>query len=322
MIINTSPETQNNVGLHRRSKKQQSSVIKENLQLLLLALPAIIYYFVWQYLPMFGLVLAFKKLNYEKGILGGPWVGLENFKFFFASQDAWRITRNTVGYSITFIILNIVAAVTIALLMYEINRKFFIKFFQTTMILPRFMSWVIVGYITYAFLNPTHGIFNQMFNLLGISKVNWYADIKFWPFILIFAELWKGVGLNSIMYYASLMGADESLYESARMDGANRWQQTLHISIPHLVPLMTILGLLSLGNIFRGDFGLFYQIPMDIGILYPVTDIIDTYIYRGLSNGQYTVATAVGLFQSFVGLGCILMANWAVRKIDPEKSLF
>lgn len=305
-----------------KKRRTGSKMIRENIELLILALPAVIYFFVWHYLPMTGIILAFKNYTYEKGIFGSDWAGLKNFDYFFKSQDAWRLVRNTVGYSFTFIVLGIIAAVTVALLMFELDRKGLVKFFQTTMILPRFLSWVVVSFIVYSLLSPSNGFINHILSSFGIGEINWYSDSKYWPGILILVEVWKGIGMSSIMYYAALMGVDESLYEAAEIDGASRLQQTRYISIPSLIPLMTILGTLALGNIFRGDFGLFYQVPMDIGVLYPTTDIIDTYVYRGLRNSQYAMTTAVGLFQSVVGLCCILTANKIVKKIDPERALF
>jgi putative aldouronate transport system permease protein len=288
----------------------------------LLALPAILYFVLFHYLPMFGVVLAFKDYKYSEGIFGSDWVGLKNFRFFFTSQDAFRVTRNTVGYGFAFIVIGNIAAISVALLLYEIRNKIALKFYQTSMILPRFLSWVIVGYITYALLNPTMGALNQIMNFFGFQDIDWYANTKYWPFIIIAAETWKHVGLNAIIYYAALMSIDPELFEAARIDGAGRWRQIRTISIPSIVPLVTILAILAIGNLFRGDFGLFYQIPRDVGGLYPATDIIDTYVYRGLRQGDLGITAAVGLFQSAVGLILVTVTNWIVRKTKPENSLF
>ncbi|MNI37201.1 putative multiple-sugar transport system permease YteP [compost metagenome] len=190
------------------------------------------------------------------------------------------------------------------------------------MILPRFLSWVLVGYISYAILNPTMGALNQVLHGLGFTTFDWYADAKYWPFFLVAADIWKHVGLNSIIFYAALMGIDPELYEAARIDGASRWKQMKHISLPSIIPVVTIIALLAIGNVFRGDFGLFYQIPRDIGVLYPTTDIIDTYVYRGLRQGDFGITAAVGLFQSIVGLMLVFGSNWLVRKTRPENALF
>lgn len=296
--------------------------IKDNLELSVLVLPAIIFFLIFHYIPIFGIILAFKSYRYDLGIFGSKWIGLDNFKFFFTSQDAWRVTRNTVGYSFLFILTGILSAVIVALLLFELHRKLHVKIYQTIMILPRFLSWVIVSYISYIFLNPVSGVFNQILSLLGREPVSWYSETVYWPFILLFFNTWKHVGLDCIIYYAALMSIDNELFEAAKIDGANKWQQIRHISLPALVPIITIMGILAVGSIFKGDFGLFYQIPRDVGFLYPVTDIIDTYIYRGLRKGDIGQTTAVGLFQSLVGLILIITTNWIVKKVRPENALF
>ncbi len=307
------------------SNLKQSYIVRlfvDNFELLLLTLPGILYFFIFHYLPMFGVIIAFKNYKYNLGILGSKWVGFRNFEFFFTSQDALRITRNTVGYGAAFIVTGIVFGVIIALLLFEIKSRLATKIYQTTMILPHFLSWVIVGYITYILLNPISGVFNQILVFFGSEPIQWYSNPKYWPYILTLSNIWKGVGMGSIIYYAALMGIDASLYEAATIDGANKWQQTWNISIPSLAPLMTILSILAIGNLFRGDFGLFYSLPMDVGVLYPTTDVIDTYVYRGLRTGDISITSAVGLFQSVVGLGLVVTTNLIVKKINPENSLF
>lgn len=304
----------------RRPKKKRAG--KEHYELLLLALPALIYYFIMNYIPMFGIIIAFKDYKYNEGIFGSEWCGFNNFRFFFESQDAWRITRNTVGYGIIFIITGVVCGVAIALLLFEIRKKIALKTYQTVMILPNFLSWVIVSYITYILLNPALGVVNRVLEMLHIPAQDWYSDPKYWPFILTYSQTWKTVGMNSIMYYAALMAVDESLFEAASLDGANKWQQIRHISIPSLLPLVTILIINNMGSIFRGDFGLFYQVPRDVGALYPATDIIDTYVYRGLRTGDVGITSAVGFFQSFVGLFMVVGTNAVIRKIAPENAMF
>ena len=298
------------------------AIFKNNFELLILTIPALLGFFIFNYLPMFGVVLAFKEYNYRDGIFGSPWIGFENFKFFFESQDAWRVARNTVAYNATFIVVGIFSAVVIALLLYELSNRICIKVYQTAIILPRFLSWVIVSYITYILLNPKIGVFNQVLVWMGKEPIQWYAETKYWPVILTLTNIWKNVGLDSIIYFAALMGVDQELYEAAKIDGANRVKQIIHISIPSILPVMTILFVLAVGNIFGGDFGLFYQVSRDVGVLYPVTDIIPTYVFRGLTSGSYSMSTAVGLFQSVVGLILVVATNWIVKKIEPENSLF
>ena len=303
-------------------KQKGTNVIIENLELLLLVMPAIIYFIVFNYLPMFGLILAFKNYKYDLGILKSDWVGLKNFEFFFKSQDAIRITTNTVSYGIVFIITGIIFSVAVALLLYELKNKMAINFYQTAMILPNFLSWVIVGYISYILLDPRLGVLNQMLKAVGMQPLQWNSNPSYWPPILVLANLWKGIGMSCIVYYAALMGVDHSLYEAATIDGANKLKQIIHISIPSLIPLMTILSILAIGNLFRGDFGLFYQIPRDVGELYPTTDVIDTYVYRGLRTGDIGITSAVGLFQSIVGLVLVISTNAIVKKVNPENTMF
>lgn len=307
----------------KTSKKSGWKTFKDNAELSVLLIPGIILLILFAYIPMFGVIIAFKDYRNNLGIFGSKWVGFENFKFFFTSQDAWRILRNTVGYGIMFIVTGLIAAVFVAILLYEVKRKAALKFYQTTMILPHFLSWVIVGYITYVLLEPNLGIFNKIIRFFGGEGLQWYSEPKYWIFILPMVNLWKTIGLKCIMYYAALMGIDEQLFEAAQIDGASRLKQIWYITIPSLIPLMTILTILDVGNIIKGDFGLFYTIPRDVGLLYPTTDIIDTYVYRGLRTGDdIGITTAVGLFQSVVGLIMVVGTNLIVKKVSPENSLF
>jgi putative aldouronate transport system permease protein len=210
----------------------------------------------------------------------------------------------------------------LALLMFEVTNRKHIKIYQTITILPNFLSWVIVGYITYILFNSEHGVLNQFLLLIGANKIDWYSEPKYWPFILPIVNIWKGVGMNSLMYYATLISIDDSTYEASIIDGAGRWKQTIHISIPSLIPMMTILTIMSVGNIFRGDFGLFYQITRDVGALYPTTDVIDTYLYRGLRTGDVGITAAVGLFQSAVGFVVVVFTNYMVKKMEPDNAMF
>ncbi len=303
-------------------RRKTTESFRQNLSLLFLTVPALLYYFIFAYIPMFGAVIAFKDYKAPKGILGSAWNGLQNFEFFFTSQDAWRITRNTVGYALLFIAVNLISAVIVALMLNEVRNRKALKFYQTAMILPRFLSWVIVGYISYTILSPSMGILNQIIEFFGGTSVDWYSSPKYWPYILVITNTWKVIGLNCLMYYAALMGIDNSFYEAAEIDGANKIQQIIHISIPSIKSLMIVLTLLAFGNIFRGDFGLFYIIPRDIGLLYPATDIIDTYVYRGLRIGNLGITAAIGLFQSVVGFFMVVTMNWLVRKIEPDSALF
>lgn len=305
-----------------RRRHRRTQVFRYNSSLFLLALPAVLFFFIFCYVPMFGLIIAFKEYRYDLGILGSKFVWFQNFRYFFTSSDAWRLTRNTVLYAVTFIVTGTIFPILVSILLFELRSRIAVKFFQTVMILPRFLSWVIVGFITYIIFQPDVGVADQITQFLGLKQVGWYSAKGAWPFILVVVNLWKGIGMSSVMYYAVLVGVDESLFEAAEIDGASKLQKTRYISVPALVPLTVILLILSIGGLFRGDFGLFFQIPRDVGTLYPTTDIIDTYVYRGLRGGNLAVTAAVGLFQSLVGLVLIVVANATVRRVSAENSLF
>jgi len=302
--------------------RHQAIVFKKNWQLLILCIPALTAYILFQYVPMAGIVLAFKKYKYNLGIFGSEWVGFKNFEYLFKSPDLWRITRNTVGYSVAFLLVGLLVEVGIALLLYEIDNRKSLKFYQTYLQFPRFMSWVVVGFISYALFNPTYGVLNQLLSAVGVNRLDVYSKPSAWPIILVIFDQWKGAGTGMILYYAALMGIDHSLYEAAAIDGATRWQQTKYISIPSLASVATIRLILQIGNIFSGDFGLFYQIPRNIGLLYPTTDIVNTYVFRSLQGGRYTAGAATGLLQNVLGLIMVLLTNKIVKKIAPENAMF
>lgn len=293
----------------------------KNRSLFLLGLPGMLFVFVIFYLPMFGVFLAFKDYNYSLGIFRSPWNGFDNFKFFFMSQDALRVTRNTILLNLLFIILNLVVSLTIAVMLYCLSRSL-VKLFQTVLFFPYFISWVVVGYIAYIFLNPTYGVINNILNSVGMEPISWYAEAKPWVSILSISYLWKNLGYNSIIFYTGLMSIDSSYFESAAIDGATFRQQILKIAIPLIMPLITILTVLSIGRILFSDFGLFYFVPRNSGLLYSVTDVIDTYVYRALKGGDIAMSAAVSLFQSFLGFILVMVTNLFVRKISPENSIF
>ena len=306
----------------RRSGSAASAERKETFHLDLMSLPGVLLLVVFNYLPMIGIVIAFKDYNPNLGIWGSAWNGLDNFKFFFTSQDAARTIRNTLMYSSSFLVLDLICAVGLALMFYNLRSKRALKFYNTVVILPRFMSPVIIAFIVYIILNPSYGLLNQLIIALGGSKIQWYSNSKYWPAILTITHIWQTVGMNCIIYYASLMSLDDSLLEAARLDGANKWQETWHVVIPHLIPVMVISTILGLGSLFQGDFGLFYQVPKDVGLLYPTTDVINTYTYRALQSGSFGKSTAVSLFQSTMCCLMVLITNGIVRKVSPENSLF
>lgn len=295
---------------------------RKNWQLLMLCVPTLIGLLFFAYIPMGGVIMAFKDYRIGKGIFGSEWNGFDNFRFIFTTSDFTRIIRNTVGYSILFLLVGTFLNVSIALLAFEIDSKRCLKFYQGAMQLPRFLSWVVIGYITYAIFNPQYGVMNQALQALEMNKVDVYITPSVWPFILTFVSNWKGVGSGSLWYYAVLIGIDAELFEAAKLDGANRLQQTRYISIPHLIPLVTMRWILSLGDIFEGDFGLFYQIPRNVSVLYPTTDILNTYVYRALQSGSYAQGAAVGLAQGVLGLILTLLFNKVAAKVSPGNEMF
>ena len=273
-------------------------------------------------MPMFGVVIAFKDYNYVDGILGSPWVGFEHFKFFFESNEAALLLRNTILYNVLFILLGTFLKVLVAILLYEITSMVALKAYQTSIILPNFISWVLVAYIGYALFSSETGMLNAILNNLGKQDIQWYSEPKYWPYILTIFEMWKGVGMGCIIYYAALMAVDKSLYEAAEIDCANRFKQITSISIPTILPTICILLITSVGGILGGDFGLFFQLPRNSGALYPVTDVISTYVYRGLTSGEMSSTAAIGLFQNAVGLVLTLGTNLFVKKVNPENAMF
>lgn len=295
-----------------------------HLPLYLMMLPGLIYLVVNNYIPMVGLAIAFKKVNYNDGILNSPWCGLSNFEYLFKTKDAFIIFRNTIGYNFVFMILGTVLSVIVAILLNEIRSKVALKFYQTSILIPFLLSTVLISYLVFAFLSSDNGFINNgLLKQLGASGISWYSEPKYWPYILTYVYLWKSVGYTSILYFASIIGIDRSLYEAAGVDGASTWQQIWHITLPGLKPTIVILTLLYIGRMFYSDFGLFYQVPMNNGLLYDVTNTIDTYVYRGLLQlNDIGRSSAAGFLQSVFGFLLVFAANSLTRKLDKENALF
>jgi putative aldouronate transport system permease protein len=295
------------------------------MSLFMLVVPAFAVLFVFKYLPMGGIVLAFKDYSPLDGIFASPWNGFENFAFFFQSQQIWDVTRNTLLYNLSFIILTPIVSVTFAIMMYEIAKAAYIKLYQTILFLPFFMSWVVVSIMLYALLNTESGILNRLLEgLFGVEAIKWYTRPELWPYIIVFMHLWKSVGYSTVIYFAGLMGIDPTLYEVASIDGANRMQRIFRITLPMLTPLVIIMAILGIGRIFFADFGLFYQLPLQSGPLLPTTDVINYFTYRALVEVRdYGMAAAVGLYQSLMGLVLVVITNYlAGRLSDGEQGLF
>lgn len=296
--------------------------MKRFIPIYIMMLPGLVYLFINNYMPLPGLVIAFKQYNARHGIFGSKWIGFDNFEYLFKTSDAWVITRNTILYNIAFIIVNTVMAILVAVILSELNGKRK-KVYQSVILLPNLISTVIIGYLVFSFFSVQNGFFNNtILPFFGKEPVDWYSETKHWPFIIIFVSAWKSIGYNCIVYLATIMGFDRAYYESAVVDGATRWKQFTFITLPLLKPTIIMLTLMAVGRIFYSDFGLFYQVPMNQGALYSVTNTIDTYVYRGLLQlGNISMSAAAGLYQSIVGFILVLGANMLVRKVDKDSAL-
>ncbi|MGI2296148.1 MULTISPECIES: ABC transporter permease [unclassified Paenibacillus] len=297
---------------------------KRFLPLYVMMIPGLLYLLINNYIPMSGMIIAFKHINWNKGIFDSPFAGFSNFEYLFKTKEAWIITRNTLGYNIVFIILGTVFAIAIAILLNEIRSKFWKKSYQTIILLPYLISMVVVSYLVFAMFSAESGFMNHsILEQLGLEDVSWYTEPKYWPYILTVVHLWKTIGYSCIIYYATVVGIDRGYYEAAVIDGANRWKQMVNITLPALKPTMITLVLLQIGTIFYSDFGLFYQVPMDSGPLYDVTNTIDTYVYRGLIKlNDVGMSSAAGVYQSLVGFTLVYIANRIVTKYSKENALF
>lgn len=301
----------------------KKSKMKQFWPLYAMLVPGALYLLINNYFPMAGIILAFKRFNYQKGIFFSPWNGLDNFEFLFKTKDAWIITRNTIAYNLVFIILGTVLAIAVAILLNEITSKKAKKFYQTFILIPFLISIVIVSYIVYGFFSTESGFINQLLKDMGKEPSSWYSDPTWWPLILIIVNLWKNLGYNVVLYYATLVGIDPSYNEAATVDGATRWQRIWHITLPNLIPTISILTLMAISRIFYSDFGLFYQVPMNSGPLIDVTNTIDTYVYRGLmETNNIGMSAAAGLYQSVIGFLLVFVANAIVKKRNSDNALF
>ncbi|CAM4252383.1 ABC transporter permease subunit [Paenibacillus phoenicis] len=298
---------------------------KQDTELTLLALPTTIWYILFSFLPMFGIIIAFKNFKITGGFLSNvfksPWAGLKNFEFLFKSNDAWIIIRNTIGYNIIFIVLGIVIPVALALMIGMLHNRKAGKAYQTMMFLPYFLSWVVVSAVGWAFLSFDKGILNQMLAGWGVDPINWYMEPQYWPYFLIFMNVWKGLGYGMVVYLATIAGIDKTYYEAAVIDGATLWQQTRFITLPLMKLVIVMMFILAVGRIFYTDFGLFFQVPRDSNSLFNVTTTIDVMVYKQLKTATVGMASAAAFVQSVLGCLMILAANWTVRKIDPDSAM-
>jgi ABC-type polysaccharide transport system, permease component len=310
------------------AKKQRKSIGKLNrgktIQLLILALPAIVAFFIFSYIPMAGVIIAFKDVNYALGIFKSPWVGFDNFKFFFTSNDAWLVIRNTLGYNLANIFIGTLFAVIFALLLNEVANRALTKFYQTVFFFPYFFSWIIVTYMVFAFFSGDPvGILVNFARHLGVDLSNFYIEPTYWPFFLVFLNIWKNLGYTTIIFYAAIMGLPADCYEAATIDGATKMQSIRYITLPLITPTISIMILLAVGKIFYSDFGLYFFIPREVGVLIPVTQTIDTYVYRMLrESSDVGMAAASGFFQSIMSFIVVIVSNAVVKKINPENSIY
>lgn len=314
----------------RKVTQNGFSTKKKTLLLITMVAPGVIWLFLLRYLPLFGIVIAFKDYKiYTKdpslinNVMHSKWVGLKNFDFLFTTSDSLNMIKNTIGYNALWIVLGLIISVSFAIMLNEISNKFVAKVHQTLMFFPYFLSWVVASYFVLAFLDPTRGLLVHLQESWGMDVTNWYNDNKPWPVILTIANLWKNIGYSTILYLAAITGIDASQYEAASIDGANKLQQVRFVTIPHLKPMIIILFIMNVGKIFNADFGLFWNVPMNSGPLFPTTQVIDTYVYRALmATNNVGMSTAAGLLQNIVGFVCLMGANTLVRKVDEDSSLF
>ena len=320
----------NNGSKPHRLESQRYSKYKKTLVLLTMVAPAAIWLLLLRYLPMGGIILAFKdyKVNprnpsFISNLINSKWVGIDNFKFLFKTDAAWLMIRNTLAYNVVFIILGVVIPVAFAIMMNEFTKQYVKKAYQTMMFFPYFLSWVVVSYFLNAFLDAQYGMLPAAQKAAGEAVTSWYTTPGPWPYILVFANLWKNVGYSTVLYLAAITGIDASQYEAAAMDGATKWQQVVYVTLPHLRTMIAILFIMNVGKIFASDFGLFYNVPMQNGALFSVTQTIDTYVYRAyIATGDPGMSSAAGLLQNVLGFVCIMTANSIVKKIDADSAMF
>lgn len=295
---------------------------KRYIPLYILLIPGLIYLAINNYAPIYGLLMAFEKVNFREGILGGTWVGLNNFRFLFQG-DAWLITRNTVLYNIAFLILGPVIGISLAILLNSLKSRKAAGVFQTIILIPFLMSMVVISYLAYAFLSPQSGLINSILVKLGFERISWYAEAQYWPVIIIIIRMWNIMGFHSTIYISSIVGISPTLFEAARLDGATKMQEIRHIILPMLKPTIITMTIIGIGSIMRSDFGLFYQVTRDSGALYKTTQTIDTYVFRGLmSMGNPGMAAAAGFYQSIVGFILVVFGNKVIKKWSKENALF
>ncbi|MBQ8815470.1 MAG: sugar ABC transporter permease [Lachnospiraceae bacterium] len=292
-------------------------------QLTLMLLPGIIYTFVFNYWPMPGIVMAFKEFKPRFGIWGSPWVGFDNFKFLFESTMFWRLMRNTVLYNVAYILTGLFFPIFFALCLERIRKKWSLKILQSSFLLPNFISIIIVSFLVYAFLSPDAGFINNLIVSLGGKPISFYSESKYWPFILVFVDIWKGTGFSTLIYYGTIMGIDQNLYDAAEIDGASELKKIRYVTLPHLKTIVMLILINSMGGLLNSATGLHYNVTMNSGALLPTTDVLGTYVMRGLLNStNYGGSSAIAFFTEMFGFVMVLVTNAIVRKVDPDSAMF
>jgi len=316
----------NNPSYNSIMSKSFFKEMKKNKSFYIMMIPGLFVLFLFSYIPMVGVLIAFKNYSPSKGIIGSEWVGFKNFEFFFKSIDAFSVTINTISYNLVFLIIGLAISLMFAILIEQLSNKYLASFYKSVILIPYLFSWVVVAYILFAFLSPDKGFINYVLGLFGKEWISWYGDPIYWRFIIPISYIWKNVGYAMIILIAGITGISKDYYEAAEIDGANKFQQTVKITIPMIMPIVITLVLISAGKIFYanfGDWGMFYTLPKQSGILLPATDVIDTYIYRSLKDmGDFGISSAVGFYQSCVGCVLVLVSNYVVKKFDSESSIF
>lgn len=309
----------NTVNLEKTKLEKKKKLNHDHWQLTILVIPAILMVIIFSYIPMFGITIAFKDYSFNLGIFDSPFVGFDNFKLFFASSNFWTLIRNTLGYSLASLILGPIVAIFFALMLDIVRKKYFIKFFQTSMFLPYFLSWIVVGFITHTLFEYNAGILNQILNFFGHESITIYTEPKYWPFILTFLHIWKGIGMSVMMFYGTILGLDGEVEEASLIDGCSYLQYVRHIVLPHLKEIVIIMTIMGIGNVFRSDWGMHYYIPKDTGALYAVTDTLDVFIQRSLLvGGSVSASSAASLMQSILGLVLVLTVNSVIKRLDED----
>lgn len=311
-------------------KKKRRRFTWDDFELTLLSLPTVIWFIAFCYIPLFGIVFAFKNYKYKPGksfiyslFVHSKWVGFKNFNFLFRSPDIANIFRNTICYNVVFLLIGVTVPVTLAIMITQLRSRRLAKVCQTAVFLPHFLSWVVISYFVYAFLSTDKGLINSIIQSMGGQPILWYQDKAYWPFLLVFINTWKTFGYSMVVYMATITGIDQSLYESAVIDGATKWQQVKGITLPLLRPVISIMFIMNVGHIFSTDFGLFFQVTRDSNSIIDVTQTLDVYVYKALmQSNNYNYSSAVSLLQNTLGCVLLLIANRVVKFIDPESGLF